>query len=202
MYRNAAPTRLDLLRTKRDRLLEWPRGREKFGEWWDQWSVHHSRWGCASAVTVSEIEARCRLALPDEYRSFVTEISNGGLGPGCGMFSVQEAVDDAPEWTGELSAPFCYGDADARRALELRATQQRHFMLPQPNDGGLPNGCLLLAHTGCGCFDVLVVTGEQRGKVWFYDTRQLAPLSESGKQVTFLDWYESWLDGWLKSAAG
>jgi hypothetical protein len=201
MYRHAASTRFDLLKTKRDRLLGWRGAERQFGAWWAEWNAHHSKWGCASVAALSALEARCGVRLPEDYRRFVTEIANGGLGPGCGMFSVEKAFDDAPEWTGDVSAPFLYGDDDARRVLDKRAGDDRFHSLKLPDQQELPNGCLLLAHTGCGCFDILVITGEQRDRVWGMDTRRLCPLSEGGKPVSFLDWYESWLDGWLKSAA-
>jgi hypothetical protein len=188
--------RLDLLRSKRDQLLESPRAPASFGEWWPRWAAHHARWGRVSRAAVSAIEARCGMSIPAPYLGFVTEIADGGLGPGCGMFSLQEAVDEAPEWTGSPSTPFCY--ADARRVVERRAAGEA-YALDQPNSDGLPHGCLLLAHTGCGCFDVLVINGEQRGKVWFHDAQRLFPLSQEGKQLSFLDWYESWLDASLKS---
>jgi hypothetical protein len=200
MNPDAVTARLDTLRQKRDELLRSRSVHAGLRESWAEWGAHHDRWGRASLSAVSAIEERCGAALPETYRRFVIEIADGGLGPGCGMFSLQEAVDDAPEFTGDLSVPFCYGTGDAQRVLDRRAAGDGHYALDQPNKQGLPHGCLLLAHTGCGCFDVLVLAGEQRDTVWFHDLQRLFPHSQHGRQVSFLDWYEWWVDGWLKSA--
>ncbi len=190
-------TRFDAIRKKRDELLSSDRAPAKFGSYWEQWLAHHRKWSCATDAAVAQIEREHDVALPSDYRQFVTEVADGGIGPGCGMFSVAEAIAEAPEFTGALSAPFPYGDKDAQNVLAKRAHGDKHFSLDQPNEDGLPGGCLLLAHTGCGCFDVLVLTGEQRGTVWFHDCRCLFPLGSGTKQVAFLDWYETWLDGWI-----
>ncbi|HEY2511001.1 MAG TPA: hypothetical protein VGI39_09105 [Polyangiaceae bacterium] len=145
---------------------------------------------------VRALEEQSSAPFPDPHRRFVIEVADGGMGPGCGMFSIEDAVADAPEWTGALSSPFCYGDEDARAAITKRLGGDKYFMLPVP--GETPGGCLLLAYTGCGCFDVLVTNGEQESTVWYFDTRQLFPYHDKqGHQVRFFDWYDEWLDGWL-----
>jgi hypothetical protein len=192
--------RIDRIRNKRELFLRSRGAPEAFKSWWKEWKKHHARWGRASAIDVAQMEASWRIELPEGYRRFVTEVADGGVGPGCGMFGIHEARD-APEWTGDVSVPFVYGNEDAERVLERRSTREPpRAWKPQSGDG-LPHGSLLLAHTGCGCFDILVVNGEQRDAVWFYDTQQLFPLGRRGKPLSFLDWYESWLDGWLKSLA-
>jgi hypothetical protein len=178
--------RLESVRRKRERLLASPKAPASFGTWWPTWSEHHAKWGRARLADVAAIEAGFIVTLPEGYRRFVTEIADGGLGPGCGMFGVHEAIADAPEWTGDLSRAFVSSTADARDVLHKEVD-------------GLPNGSLLLAHTGCGCFDILVVSGEQCGTVWGLDRRTLSPFWEQGRQVTFLDWYEQWLDWQLKA---
>lgn len=49
-------------------------------------------------------------------------------------------------------------------------------------------------------FDVVVVTGEQRGKMWWCDMAW-APHFRKGRQVEFLEWYEDWLDHSLGQAS-
>jgi len=191
--------RLDELRRKRDELLAWAPAAEAFGPYWREWQQHHRRWARATEAAVVRLERQEGLSLPDEYRQFVTEVADGGLGPGCGMFSVSDAIEQAPEFTGVLTAAFPYRHEEARSALAKRAHGDRWLSLDQPHESGLPGGALLLAHTGCGCFDILVVTGEQRGTVWYHDLRTLFPLASETKQLGFFDWYERWLDGCLRS---
>jgi len=192
-------TRLHDIRRKRDELLLSDRAPIKFGSHWQEWLEHHRKWSRANDAAVSQFEHRHGVTLPVDYRQFVTNVADGGIGPGCGMFSLAEASADAPEFTGALSAPFPYGNVDAQKALTKRAHGVPQFSLAQPNDDGLPGGCLLLAHTGSGCFDVLVITGEQRGTIWFHDSQRLFPIGFGTKPLEFFDWYESWLDGWISS---
>lgn len=62
-------------------------------------------------------------------------------------------------------------------------------------------GLLPIAHHGCGVFEVIVVAGEQRGRVWWCDMRWAPHHDEQGKQLGFLDWYERWLDAELRRQA-
>lgn len=195
------PSRLDEIRSKRNTIRFSEAARRDFGPWWNSWEEHHEKWSRTTIAAVKELEDREGVALPADYRQFVTEVADGGLGPGCGMFSVSEAFGEAPSFTGPLAKEFPYGTADASSILARRAQGERQLSLDQPNEDGLPGGCLLLAHTGCGCFDVLVITGEQRGFVWYHDMNALFPLGHGMTPLTFLDWYESWLDSWLRRSA-
>ena len=55
------------------------------------------------------------------------------------------------------------------------------------------DGCLFIAN-GCSDSDLfaLIVTGAQRGSVWQVGLECIQPLAPS---LTFLDWYEYWLEG-------
>jgi hypothetical protein len=61
-------------------------------------------------------------------------------------------------------------------------------------------GFLPIAHHGCGVFDVIVVTGEQRGLIWWCDMQWGPVYDPSGRQLSFLDWYERWLDESIATA--
>lgn len=72
------------------------------------------------------------------------------------------------------------------------------------------SGTIVLCHWGCALYDLLVVTGPARGSVW-NDRRAedggLHPYrSASGDYLSFLDWYEGWLDsahaGQLEASSG
>jgi hypothetical protein len=198
----ALTLRLGDVRAKRDRLLGDREAEAKMGTWWPTFAAHHERFGRASKDAIAAAESQCGGPLPEMYRRFVEEIADGGIGPGCGMFALSEAIGDAPELTGELSRPFCYGNADAEGILARRRAGDRDaWLAAADNEDAVPHGCLLLAHTGCGCFDVLVITGEQRGTVWYHDFFRLCPYGWKGEPMTFLDWYEGWLDGWLAKAS-
>jgi hypothetical protein len=147
---------------------------------------------------VRDLEAACGVPMPEELVEFLLHIHGGGAGPGYGL--------DIPRAPAELEAldlrtPFHYGDADARASLDRRATE-RFAMLPDidlPEGKEFAPGALPVAHEGCGAFDLLIVTGEQRDKMWGVDMGY-CPLYDGvagapgpGGHFGFLGWYEAWL---------
>jgi hypothetical protein len=55
-------------------------------------------------------------------------------------------------------------------------------------------GALAICHSGCAIYFHLVLNGEQRGTVWNGREDWFPCFSNQGRQWTFLDWYEDWLD--------
>jgi hypothetical protein len=127
-------------------------------------------------------------------------VHGGGAGPGYGFLLTP---DPAPRV--RRSRPFPFGTSAAREVIAHRlGGEARSDTLEAPDDetkdGDWPPGpgFIPLAHQGCGVFDVLVVTGEQRGFMWWYDNAWGPCYGRDGSQWTFLDWYESWLDNGLR----
>jgi hypothetical protein len=60
------------------------------------------------------------------------------------------------------------------------------------------NGAIPICHLGCALRQWLVICGEQRGFVWRddrVDEKGLYPSRDkAGMQVTFADWYTSWIN--------
>jgi hypothetical protein len=137
------------------------------------------------AAGLARIEQLHATTLPDELAAFVTTIHGGGPGPGHeGIF-----IPEGPRT--RTAQPFLYGTADVERLI-ARGGRGSNPSLPLPetyDEGDWPPGpgFLELAHHGCGVFDVIVVTGEQRGQMWSCDMAW-RPL-----YCGFLDWYENWL---------
>jgi hypothetical protein len=114
-------------------------------------------------------------------------------------------VETPPVPQPRAARPFPYDNAAAEGIL-ARRQRERYAMLPpldrEPGDDDYwPEGpgFILLSHLGCGTFSTLVVSGEQRGRVWFCDMGWVPEHSEAG-QFGFLDWYEHWLDAVLRFA--
>jgi len=62
----------------------------------------------------------------------------------------------------------------------------------------LVNGAFPICHIGCALREWLVISGPERGNVW-YDARPdlagIHPLKDaSGNRLSFLAWYRQWLD--------
>ena len=146
----------------------------------------------ALAPTLPESEAKAfeekhGIFLPEEYRAFLTEVGNGGAGPFYGINPLG-LNDNGRPLEGED-----FGDL------------QRPFPGPLPVDTPgeefgpehLLDGCLQIAHMGCGYYVLLVVSGPLRGSLW-EDIRVadggLRPLlDEQGGRLGFGDWYMAWL---------
>lgn len=81
---------------------------------------------------------------------------------------------------------FPYGSSDA-----MRFFAQGKKLLPLVAEEGdfwpPDSGVIVLNDRGCGIVDCIVVSGEQRGRMWQCDMGW-APL-----ELGFLDWYEAWL---------
>ncbi|MFM2060427.1 MAG: hypothetical protein RLZZ507_97 [Cyanobacteriota bacterium] len=57
------------------------------------------------------------------------------------------------------------------------------------------NGCFPINERGCGWMTVLVISGEQRGKIWVAGEGWLPEFDDkSAQQKDFLSWYQQWLN--------
>lgn len=179
-----------------------------------------------SLSIIEEFEARHGIRLPDDYRCFITEIGNGGAGPYYGLFPFGQQ-DDELSWKegdliGDVAQPFPHVEAwnlpvsfwdqepditsDTPPEEEDRLweawdkVEQEHYWNP-----AIMNGAIPICHLGCALRQWLVVNGDQRGFIWNdyrADHRGISPLrNESGRQVTFSDWYMSWLHESIRHAS-
>jgi hypothetical protein len=143
----------------------------------------------------------------------VVKLGNGGAGPYYGVFKLGEmdASYEFQDWeegdgfVGVLSEPFPHTSAwndltgqpvesDDEEAYEeaLEVFDGRYW------DPVNVNGAIPICHEGCALRDWLVVTGPEAGHVWHDARADLEGLKPIGigakKRVTFLNWYESWLN--------
>jgi uncharacterized protein (TIGR02996 family) len=138
------------------------------------------------------LERRLGFLLPAEYRAFLLRVCNGKMGPSYGLESIDLAAD-----IGKLTQPCPLTDADAAAALKAMQTGDMDE-LPDL-DHGL-QGTLFLANHGGGGYSFLVLSGQQRGKVWAGGDF-IAPDFDFGDLTPhgFFSWYEGWLDDALPS---
>jgi hypothetical protein len=164
---------------------------------------------------LAAIEDEHRIMLPEEYRTFLRVVGNGGLGPGSGLSTLAEAVEKSP--TRDLDKPFpfsfrLYEEEHARFRKDLRThSVEEALALARERCGGPPQtrremeypqpGVLFLATPDPPWASVyLVITGEDRGMMWMYGFEcgwdPAAPTSdEDEKQIdnpprSFFRWYE------------
>jgi len=174
-----------------------------------------SYWKPLSISDLEEFEAKYEITLPGGYRAFITQVANGGAGPAYGMFSLYRALkcrlseiptkkvipDDIlkvpfkhtsaynPDEDDEVIAIFEQADTG-----EITEEELDNYELYSTA------GTLTLCHEGCGCLHRLVVSGPTRGQMWLDGTS-----SEQGYHplnVSFLEWYEKWLDDVIAGNSG
>ncbi|UOD33033.1 SMI1/KNR4 family protein [Massilia violaceinigra] len=148
---------------------------------------------------VSEFEREHSIVLPDDYRQYLLHVGNGGAGPFYGMLPLT-----ASGAAGLLSTAFPMsgawnmtyegdpGDKDAYMRWEAVYSDDKWRC-----------GLLTICDFGCGDDVCLVVTGEEYGHVWMDDRccdggiHPDTAFGQSGR-ITFLAWYELWLDTSLR----
>lgn len=150
-----------------------------------------------SADELTAFEREHRVSLPEGYRAFLSEIGNGGPGPGEGLPSLAESVQLAP--TSDFATPFPF----SKREWDERASagdydEEEEYEQPGLLWLGTPHDPWVSVY--------LVVTGEDRGMMWGFGHihggwMPEAPTAEEDERQenfrNFLTWYEDWLDAIL-----
>lgn len=176
-----------------------------------------------SEEDVAQVEARHGCRFPDEYRSFITEIGNGGAGPAYGVFplGMQDRSHDLCRWDegyaliGDLSRPFPLRDAwnlpeefwrqqpDPPEDMPVDDQDQLHAAWEKKLESdyyatSITDGAIPICHEGCALRNWLVVTGPLAGTVWRdlrADYGGIHPfLKEDGTRMGFNDWYLHWVE--------
>lgn len=130
-------------------------------------------------------EAANGVTLPEPYRSFVAEISNGS-GPG--------PLDGGLKPLGEL--PACWSGAEPRRPdaefpLEAEWIWEDAESVDDDEDARIDavfsDGSVVLSAQDTQSFWLLVTTGPQRGRVWLVADVGASPVPD-GEPVGFAEW--------------
>ncbi|MFF2852859.1 SMI1/KNR4 family protein [Streptomyces sp. NPDC058001] len=146
-----------------------------------------------TAAQIAEVEAQFGIALPDEYRTFLTEVGSGGPGPALELTSLRringkwgwvwDHAEDHP-WLLDPSGPFVETEdwADQQRAT-LRAAGHEPTT-PDDEEDYLDDyrvafgdagddvwhlergrGAIHISDNGCGMTGWLIVVGPHRGEL-------------------------------------
>jgi hypothetical protein len=138
-------------------------------------------------AAVAEFEERHGTVLPASYRLFLTELGNGGAGPGYGLTPLPTTCC-AHRRTGHLAAPSPY-----RPGPRYRDDWEVEFEEPWGDGRTFMPGTVTVADHGCSLVTRLVVTGPTRGRLINLDHD--GPVGPYVVEDTdFLAWYERWLD--------
>lgn len=142
--------------------------------------------------TLTEFEAKQGVRLPDAYREFLLRFSDGGPGPGEGLFRQWRRLTEPRE------SPI-YPEED------LAAPCLLHPGLSEAYDWEEQLGC-----DSCDCYQGtlsiaqvrlplhdearIIVSGPYRGRIVYVDTTALGKPPIFMPDPDFLAWYERWLD--------
>ncbi|MFF1441755.1 SMI1/KNR4 family protein [Streptomyces sp. NPDC058295] len=159
--------------------------------------------GGASALgweAVRAFEAEHGVVLPEPYRTFVAEVSDGSFqGP--------------PEYglVGLAELPSDWGDDGARRDLAKPFPLTRQWLWEEEDapfgdedpeavvEQVLHHGSVVLGTDGCAMNWHLVVTGPHRGRIWLVTDVGAMPFdAESGRTTSapgFAGWVAHWAAG-------
>jgi len=199
-------------------LTAHPRAGSVFGT-----NGHHWQWEPPLAEDeLAELESQLGVALPDDYRAFLLQVSRGGAGPAYGLFPLRR-IDGRWRWDGDgadltvleaLRRPFPHTEAfnpadglpDPPKEEDFDSEDkfneaedaywQHHDAVAFAPEHAI--GLLYLCHLGCAYREALVISGPARGQMWADDTSAdggFRPLQETdGSPIRFARWYRRWLE--------
>ncbi len=161
-----------------------------------------------SQSELTEIEHAFNVCLPEAYRQFLLQVTNGGFGPTAGLIPLADATKYFREHNGYetiLSTPFTHteeyhqeDEPDVCRAEELNASKQMDNDEFYRTLDFFHAGTLDVCDLGDGYTIKLVVTGPTRGMVW--NDFSAVDAGMIPLNMHFLDWYEQWLDQQLENS--
>jgi hypothetical protein len=148
---------------------------------------------CLTEPEVQAFEEQQGITLPDGYRQFLLEVGNGGCGPLLGLYSLDESLrrtryplNERFPWIEDPQAPrkrlFAYEPSLSFFGLE----EFEDFIFEPPFHGGY-----LQLGQEYGTEAWLIVTGRERGRVWYSEHVGESDIWPSG--LGFLEWYDQWL---------
>lgn len=204
-------TRLDIINDKLVKLKELDSNFSTFGSENHQYKLNSK----LTQIDIEKYQKKNSITLPEEYAQFLMHIGNGGAGPCYGLFPLEEnenMVKVSEVFPYDVENPFylsgkydeLYEQMDNCQTLDeedaLGAEKDKLMDLDYEN---CTKGFIDLCHEGCAMYDILIVNGKNKGTVWFFDFSDdlgVVPLinPKDGKPMSFLDWYELWLNEQIK----
>jgi hypothetical protein len=138
---------------------------------------------CLTQEAIADYERQHEVQLPEGYRLFLRTIGNGGPGP---------------LWSGLF--PMAY-PVTFRSQIDPAVGPEAHMLLVEsavPPRKVNPCKGIPLANLGCGAEWELVISGADRGNIWFFAEGNVEPCQP---KCDFLAWYDRWLDSVLTGNA-
>ncbi|WP_420595587.1 GNAT family N-acetyltransferase [Deinococcus sp.] len=179
-----------------------------------------------SEEELEQIVRHLGIDFPEDYARFLRTVCNGGAGPDYGLFPLEKSLRLAGPLSTSHPFPhrfawqplfggYDYGELSKKGELSnymdtaLPDSQSEAYDAWHDSywDSKHNSGCIQVGDGGCGHETLLVLIGNERGNMW-QDSRVsdagIVPLKDSGgkARITFLQWYEDWLDRSIREAQG
>jgi hypothetical protein len=162
----------------------------------------------AYTYEVADFESKYKITLPPCYKSFITEIGNGGLkypnnivdqsaaGPNYGIFKLGTQMDSIVENTDYLQNDTFFDSNMTKEVWESlydkldKDINDEDF---EKHKEKVFSGILIIGSCGCSGYQGIILNGKETGRiVYLYYEAEYCPHFADG--ANFLDWYENWLD--------
>ncbi|MGW3358613.1 SMI1/KNR4 family protein [Streptomyces bungoensis] len=145
---------------------------------------------------VRAFEAEHGMVLPEPYRTFVAEITDGSYAgpPDHGLVGLAELPadwgDDRPE--RDLSRPFPLTSQWLWEEDDSEPSEVTDLVMDRVFD----HGSIVLGTDGCGMYWHLVVTGPHRGHVWLITGEGATPFGAEFEFTTAEPGFAGWVEHW------
>lgn len=151
---------------------------------------------CLKEDKIKMYEERFNIVFPEDYKNYLMFISDGGAGPGTGISGI--GLLDLNNKAG------VYTHIEAFKFTSKWDLPENSTPLTEEERKELVDGTIFITRDLESARYLLVVNGEEKGNMWIDKTEMdggLEPVkSADGKaRVTFLEWFEEWLDESIRS---
>lgn len=158
---------------------------------------------------VEKFEKTYNISLPEGYKTFLTEIGNGGLeykksvvgnsaaGPDYGIFKLGHPLQfmSKPALKYLEKEPF-FNESTTEEEWEKIYDEMPEDISNKDYEKEIAkaySGILGIGYSGCSGSMSIILNGKNKGRIiQTYDEIEYCP--HFFKEANFLDWYESWLD--------
>jgi len=115
----------------------------------------------ASLAIIEEFEQKHHIQFPKDYRRLITEVSDG-----LGFWNFSQILREGKYYNLYDSSHIC-SKPFLPSFLELNPKSK--YYRPDALDWENPDGVLFVNNHGCTIWDVLIISGPERGHLWRYD---------------------------------
>ncbi len=145
-----------------------------------------------SMEEINTFEEKYCLKLPEEYVYFLTNVGNGGAGPHYGIYSLEQ-MESHNYHLGKVhfnleEEPFINKNLNIEE-WNAHCESMENDDYYEANELKTIGGVLIIGTRGCTYDNLLIITGEDRGKMIYMDWNEMADCPPAHINMTFGEWY-------------